>query len=101
LTYLDGTLNFVDRGREHNLVELSNHLTRTEFTERAAGLSRRAGGVLLGEVGEGGTAFNFSHELFALGFVLDEDVAGAGLLGVDDDDGEEECEDAEFHHGVG
>merc|ERR1711865_528955 len=87
----------LDLAREHNLVELWNHLARAETSERTAALAGWASGVLLCGVAEvGGACLDLGLDLQDLGFVLDKDVGCRGRLGGDGNAKEESNRD----HGV-
>src|SRR5690606_5935677 len=49
---LDRALHFVERGREHDFVELTNHLAAAEAAQFAATTAGRALGMLHGELDE-------------------------------------------------
>src|SRR5690606_6712686 len=75
---LDRTLHDVERRAEDHGIEFLDHLTGAKRTQVAALATGRAGGVVLGNLSEVGTAFDGSFQFVALGFGGHQDVAGSG-----------------------
>src|SRR5690606_23169631 len=76
---LDRTLDFVERGREHDFVELAHHLATAEAAQFAAAAAGRALGVLHRQGEEVFTVGDALFQFEALGFGVDEDVTGGSL----------------------
>ncbi len=71
-------LDHVQRRAEDHLVELADHLAGAERAQVAAVAAGGAGGMLAGDFGEVGTAFDGGLQFVALGFAGNQDVAGSG-----------------------
>src|SRR5690606_18628113 len=63
---------------EHHGVELLDHLAGAERAQVTALAAGWTGGVVLGDLGEIGAAFDGSFQLVALSFGGNQDVAGGG-----------------------
>src|SRR5690606_10135205 len=76
----DRPLDHANRSTEDDLVEFTHHLAAAEGAQVAAVAAGGAVGVLAGDCGEIGAAFDVGLQLQALLFGVDQDVAG-GCLG--------------------
>src|SRR3990167_339078 len=71
-------LHHVDRGAEYYGVEFLDHLAWAERAEVTAAAAGWAAGVVFGDLGEIGTAFDCGFQFVALVFAGNQDVTGSG-----------------------